>query len=151
MAKGFTGDGDAQFIHMGKIRLAQPARLMNLGEKDLFGFSFRCPPYLYPALQRTHLAVTESARMPSLKILKKRFCFKARIGFQFNFNFSPDVLERVLTRAPIMVFSNFTGQSAQPAILSGRFFIHSRYVHNPEFSDHRFRFYSTTDSVSIVH
>ena len=47
MIKEDTSYGYAQRTHMREIRLAQPARFVDLREKHLPGRTFRCPPVLF--------------------------------------------------------------------------------------------------------
>jgi len=120
-------DRDLQSRHVREVRLAELARLMNLGEEDLLDRPLRGPPRLDPPLQRPQLAILELARLLTLKPLQQCLGLQTRIHLKLLTDPIPDLSERILPGPPIVRPRHFARQLPQPLVLAAGLDVNGRH------------------------
>ena len=130
--EGLSLDGHAQFVHVRKVRRAQPARFMHLTEKHFLGWAVLGFPLPHPAFDGATLPLPVLARMFPLQPVHQRLGLQGRLTLQQGHKGRPDFAERIQARPPGMRRLCFAGQLAQVAILACCLRIHARFHRRPE-------------------
>ena len=73
---------DAEVVHAGEVRGAQPPGLVDLSEEDLLGRPFEGPPLFDLPLQGAELAVGEPPREAALQVLEEGLGLEPGIEFR---------------------------------------------------------------------
>jgi hypothetical protein len=107
--EGLAGDGYAKAAHVGKVRSAQAAWFMDLGEVNLLGRSMRCLPGTDAAFKGPTNRVGKRARIGSLEPAKQRYCLQVRLPLEQSHDLRPDTCQGIAAGAPGARSSRFTG------------------------------------------
>src|SRR5271170_25045 len=111
---------------MREVAGAEPARVMDLSEKDLLGRPFESTPFPAASLQRPQLTVRESAREASLQVGEKRLGIQGGMELELRLELRPDLSKGIGACQPISVHDfDLAGQLAESAILASRLGIHA--------------------------
>lgn len=133
--EGRAGDGDPQLGTVGEVTGTQPARRVDLGEKDLLGGAGLGPPLPDPPLQGPHLAVGEAAGLLPLQGLEEGLGLQAGLEGQLLLDPGPDPLEGVRPCPPRVVHAYLAGQPLEPPVLACGLLVHAGLGRRLPFGD----------------
>jgi hypothetical protein len=117
--KRLAANGDIQTRTVRKIRSSESARLMHLGEENLFRRTRDGTPALDAALQGAQLTVRKASGKAPLQVVEQGFGLQSGVKLQLFFELRPDLGKGVVAGAPGTVHAfDLAGKFAEPPVLS---------------------------------
>ena len=123
--KGETSNGDAEVVHVGKVRLPHATWPMHLLKDDLTGWSMGGPPDGHMPLERAQLDQLVAARVEPTQLVEERFDLAGGIPSEVIQHPGPIVGKRIGTGSPTWLFE-LTGELREPFIFAERADAHAR-------------------------
>ena len=118
------GDGHAHVAHVGEVRGAQPARLMDLGEVDLLVRAVLRLPGPYPSLQRPPHPVRVFPRVGALQPVEQGHRLQGGLLLEQRLQLRPHRGQRVPPRPPGAGPAALAGQALAVAVLACALAVH---------------------------
>ncbi len=125
--KRLAGDGDAQGIHVGEVRRAQPTGFVYLAEKDLLGRTVLGLPDADAAFDGATLALPVLAGILPLQPIDQGLGLQGGLALKQLEQTWPDDGQRVSAGTPRAWGGRLTGKTVLVAVLASGFAIHAGF------------------------
>jgi hypothetical protein len=93
--EGRAGNRDGEVVHVGEVRLAEPARLMHLFKDDLTGRAGLGAPEGNVALEGAQLDGLIAGRVQQAELVEERFDLQRPVTLQLGLDPRPILLEGI--------------------------------------------------------